>query len=204
MRVKTQAKLPGFEEFVENNLFSRKHVIFSQIHVVGSNNDLRPWNEIDANDSFEVPRPDRLEEFQTREQAAIHWLQHTFRVANRRNARGIFLTIHANPRFDLNHGEQDRAGFNKFLSKLLDLTKKFKKPVVLAHGDFHVFMVDSPRLVPFYANADATGPEDNMIIPNLTRVQIFGDSDNHWIKVEVDPNDKDVFRIVKQIVKSNL
>ena len=202
--VTTQATFDGREKFVENTLFSKRGVVFSQNHVVGSNNNLNPWNQIDANDSMEDPRPDRIAEFEERNQASIEWLDYTFDYAIENNAKAVFLSFHANPRFDLNREEIGRAGFNDFIDRLLARAMEFDKPVVLAHGDFHVFVTDKPRLVPWYANADASSPEENQQSPNITRVQTFGDADNHWVKIEVIPEDKDVFRITPQIVKENL
>lgn len=205
MPVRTQGNQPGFEKFVENTLFRRSQVVFSSIHVVGSNNNLRPWSGIDVDDSFENPRQDRLQEFEEREAASLAWLKKTFNVAKRKNSKGVFILIHGNPRFNVNFNEQDRAGFNAFLNELYAQTKAFGKPVLLAHGDSHVFFTDRPKLVPWYADGDALTPEDVQdFIPNLTRVQTFGDTPQHWIKITVSPYKKDVFVIEPQIVKSNL
>ncbi len=202
--VRTQANFKGREKFVENTIFKKFNVVFSQIHVVGSNNNLNPWNQIDETDSFETPRVDRIEEFNERNEASIDWLHYTFDRAEATQSPGIFITFHANPRFDLISTDRGREGFNEFLDTLLSRTAEYGKPVVIAHGDFHVFLSDKPRLVPWYANQDASGPEDNELVPNLSRLQTFGDSDNHWVKVEVTPKDKDVFRVVPQIVEDNL
>ncbi len=50
-------------------------------------------------------------------------------------------------------------------------------PVVLAHGDFHELLIDHPF-------AD---------LPNVTRVQTYGEEIDHWIEVHVDPRDDQVF-----------
>ncbi len=205
MRVLTQGDDKGFEKFVENTLFKRAGVIFSSIHVVGSNNNLRPWSGIDNEDSFENPRPDRLQEFMEREEASIAWLQKTFKAAKKRHARGVFILIHANPQFNVNFTEENRAGFNRFLDTLFALTKAYGKPVVLAHGDSHVYFTDRPKLVPWYADGNTlSGDEPQEFIPNLVRFQTFGDTPQHWIKVTIDPRVKDLFVIEPQVVEANL
>ena len=47
----------------------------------------------------------------------------------------------------------------------LEHTSVFERPVLLAHSDLHVFLVDKPRFVPLYANADATSVDDNQQAP---------------------------------------
>ena len=205
MRVRTQSHDVGYEKYVENTLFRKAGVVFSAIHVVGSNNNLRPWSGIDANDSFDNPRTDRFEEFLEREQASLAWLKKTFSVAKKKKARGVFILIHANPRFDLNENEEGRAGFNAFLDELFDQTKHFNRPVLLAHGDSHVFFVDKPKLVPWYADGNTLSADDMQeFVPNLTRFQTFGDTPQHWVKVTVDPTTDALFVIEPQIVEKNL
>lgn len=205
MRLKNQSYYPGYEQFVENNLFKRSKVIFSTIHVVGSNNNLRAWSGIDSEDSFENPRADRLQEFLDREAASIAWLKETFAVAKRKNARGVFIMIHANPQFNLNETEDGRAGFNAFLDELFAQTKDFAKPVLLVHGDSHVFFTDKPKLVPWYADGNALSADDEQnFVPNLTRLQTFGDTPQHWVKVTVDPRTESLFVIEPQVVENNL
>ena len=193
MAVSTQANQPGFEKYVENTLFIKSGVIFSQIHVVGSNNDLAPWNQVDPNDSYENPRADRLAEFQGRNTASLAWLDETFRIAMESDAPGVFITIHANPGFEVDPSEPGRAGFNDFLASLKLHAKEYGRPVVLAHGDSHIYFTDKPWM-------------DNLtseIVPYFSRVVTFGSAENHWLKIEVDPKGKEVFRIVPQLVEAN-
>ena len=57
----------------------------------------------------------------------------------------------------------------------------------LAHGDDHFFFVDQP-------------------LPNLlfSRVQTFGETQVHWVKIHVDPRSSGVFTIEQKIVRPNL
>ncbi|MDJ0799620.1 MAG: hypothetical protein QNJ51_22870 [Calothrix sp. MO_167.B12] len=187
-RVAAQSSNPTFKKYVENVIFERRKIIFSTIHVVGSNNNLAPWSGIDPNDSLENPRADRKEEFDKRLEAALNWLDTTFNRAEEIGAKGVFVTIHGNPRFELEAEDNSRAGFNPFLTKLQERAQQYKKPVVLAHGDFHRYLVDKP-----FPN-----------LPNFTRIQTFGSSQVHWIKVNVDPKSGHIFSFIQKIVPENV
>ena len=201
--VLTQSAMPGYEPFVENTLFMTGRVVVATVHVVGSNNNLRPWSGIDSSDSVANPRQDRIHEFNIRNAASLAWLEKTFDTAMDQDAVGIFIAIHADPNFHLPADDINRAGFNSFLEKLFSLGREYDRPVVLSHGDSHIFRVDRPRFVPWYANADATGPNDNPQVPTLTRMEVFGDSELHWIKVTVDPRSQEVFNFAPQLVPDN-
>jgi hypothetical protein len=202
--VLSQSSFSGYEKFVENAIGMAGPVMISTIHVVGSNNNLNPWSGIDANDSIESPRADRLQEYTERNAASLHWLDTTFQKAIENNAAGIFIAIHADPNFELNSEDKKRNGFNDFLSKLLSLTNTFDRPVVIAHGDSHLYRVDKPRLTPWYRNGDATDADNNPLTPQLTRLEVFGDSDVHWVKVNANASNEEVFNFAPRIVKSNL
>jgi len=185
MRVRTQADGGDYPEFVENVLFRSHGVTFGTVHVVGSNNNLDPWSGIDASDSYATPRADRLAEFARRQAAALAWLDEIFAAAQ--ESSGIFLTIQANPNFALAPTAQERLGFNAFLDRLALRAQAFGKPVMLAHGDNHVFFMDTP-------------------LPNLlfSRMQVFGSNQVHWVKVHVDAKASGVFSIEQKIVKANV
>ncbi len=203
MRVRPQSTFSGFEGYVENVLFKKKRVVFSTIHVVGSNNNLAPWSGIDPNDSFENPRPDRLAEFQSREAASIHWLNHTFNVAERNSSPGVFIMIHGNPRFDLEETEDGRSGFNRFINTLRERALQFKKPVVLVHGDFHVFLIDKPMFGAPLGSFRVTADGLPAMLGTMSRIQTFGSPDVHWLKITVNPRSRNVFTFQERIVKQN-
>lgn len=79
--------------YPENVLFARSRVIFSVVHVVGSENDLAPWSQLPGGD-----RPDlRLPEFEARQAAALEWIDLTFVAANLSRAAGVLLLMQAEP-----------------------------------------------------------------------------------------------------------
>ncbi len=189
IRVASQAYLPGFEPFVENVLFGHGGVIFATLHVVGSNNGLEPWTGFDPADSVENPRPDRIAEFEQRTQAALAWLDLIFAEAHRQNAKGVFLLMQANPRFELSEDDPKRAGFRAVLDRLREQIASFAKPVVLAHGDFHEYLIDKPF--------DRGDPR----LPSFTRVQTFGSPRVNWIKVHVVPSSPSLFVFEQKILE---
>ena len=66
--------------------------------------------------------------------------------------------------------------------------------MVLVHGDSHYFRIDKPFL----------GSTSRRRLENFTRVETFGENDNHWLHVTVDPNNPNVFAFDQRIVTANL
>lgn len=192
IRVISQARSPGFGEFVENVRFVRGNIVFGTLHVVGSNNDLRPWTGFDPDDSVANPRADRWNQFERRRDAALAWLEAIFGQAEQIGAGGIFIAMQANPHFELAEEDPGRAGFNAIIRRLYELTATFKKPVVLAHGDFHQYLLDKP-----FANFQAA-PH----LSNFTRIQTFGSPQMGWVKVHIVPRSSNLFIFEQRIVAS--
>ena len=69
----------------------------------------------------------------------------------------------------------------------------FGKPVVLAVGDTHVFRVDKPLY-----------REDGSLVESFTRVETFGSPYVHWVRVTVDPSDRQVFSFHQELVEENV
>ena len=195
IEVVTQALQQGYESYVENVRWVEAGVTFSTIHVVGSRNGLNPWVGIDDDDSFETPSSERIAEFEERQTAAVAWLNETFAEATRLDSPGVFIMIHANPRFELEASAPTRAGFNAFLDVLQTRTVAFGRPVVLAHGDTHSARIDKP----LFAQVGNVSRR----VENFTRVKTFGNPDTHWIRVTVDPQDRGVFRFELMTVEEN-
>jgi hypothetical protein len=185
LAVTSQSAQAEFAPFVENVRFARDGVIFATLHVVGSNNGLAPWRGIDPLDSANAPRADRIAEFERRQAANLAWLDAAFAQARQNDARAVVLLMQANPRFDLPPGDPDRAGFEALLARLARRAVEFGRPVLLAHGDFHRFLVDRPL--------DVAGAAPR--VPNLVRVQTFGSPWIRWIRVTVDADAAMPFRI---------
>jgi hypothetical protein len=182
--VHTQADDARFREFVENVRFEHGGVVFATLHVVGSGNDLDPWFGLRVGDARRRPRAERIAEFHRREEANLAWLDAAFAHANKVGARGVVLLMQANPRFELPQGALDRAGFEALIARLQLRAADFRRPVLLLHGDLHVYFVDYPL------DREDLTPR----VPNLMRVQTFGAPFVGWVKILVDPADIKLFR----------
>ncbi|MFY7854630.1 MAG: metallophosphoesterase [Rubrivivax sp.] len=187
-----QSATPGFETFVENALFVRARVVFSTVHVVGSGNGLLPWTGVDAEDSDQRPRADRLAEVRAREAAALAWIDRIFDEAARIDAAGVLLAWQANPEFERSPAHPLRAGFNAILARLAERARAFGRPVLLVQGDHHELIVDRP-----WARAGSHGES----VPRFQRVQGYGSPHIHWVKVQVDPDAPEVFAVVPMKVR---
>jgi hypothetical protein len=174
----TQADDPGFEPFVENRLWKAKKVVFSTVHVVGSNNDLVPWFG-----TAETPaqRAERLAEYEARLAADLAWLDRTFAFADETNARGVVVAMQADMWFNT------PLGFTELVQRLAERAAAFGKPVVLLEGDSHRFTVDHPLAAgsPFHGVTTAA--------PNVTRIIVEGQTIGEWLKLRIDPNAAELF-----------
>ena len=182
MQVTTQAEYPQFVEFPENVMWKQSGVVFSAIHVVGSNNGLKAFDP--ASSTVRSQADD--DEVARRTEAALSWLDEAFAEADAGNAPGVFIMIHANPGLEKSGG--NRLGFEAFLNRLEAHAMSYGKPVILAHGDSHYFRVDQPKI--------------NSYVKNLTRVETFGSSKVNWVKVLVNPTADEVFLIQPMIVNN--
>ena len=165
--------------FPENVRWVVKSVMFAGLHIVGSNNNLGRTPEADA-------------EYAARNSATLAWLHETFAAARQQEARAVMLVIQANPGFEL--APSARTGFNDFLTALEAETITFGGPVVLVHGDSHYFRIDKPMI----------GTHSRRRVENFTRVETFGENDNHWLHVTVEPTSPNVFLFDQRIVAANL
>jgi hypothetical protein len=159
-----------FESFAypENARWEYGGVMFATVHVVGSNNN-RPTGGSKAGSETE---------FRARTAADIEWLRSTFARAKVRKSAGVLLAMQAN----IVEGDVfDPSGFADLVAALRSEIEDFGKPVVLVHGDTHLFRIDKPLL--------GSGPR----LDNLTRVETFGHPDVDWVRGTIDLSDKNVF-----------
>ncbi|GAA4588485.1 hypothetical protein GCM10023194_40250 [Planotetraspora phitsanulokensis] len=165
MKVETQARNPQHRDYVENVLFTEKRVVFATVHVVGSANDLAPWAQLPGGDQPEL----RTAEYEARKAAALDWIDNAFDTARRTHAPGVLLLLQAEP--------TQSAGFTEIRERIVERSRAYGKPVLLVHGDEHVQEVE-----PNYAG-----------VPNLTRLETFGDTASQWLRVTVKPKSPEVF-----------
>ena len=173
MPVTSQADDPVHGAYRENVMFTRSAVVFATVHVVGSENDLQPWAQLPGGDQPAL----RLAEFNARKAAALAWIDATFALANARHAAGVLLMMQAEP--------TATPGFAEIRARIADLATAFGAPVLLVHGDEHVFEVQ-----PGFAG-----------VPNLTRLETFGDTASFWLRVTINPGKPGVFSWTAETVQ---
>ena len=166
LRVDTQADDPAHAAHVENTVFERSRVVFAAVHVVGSSNGLAPWSGLPGGD---VPAL-REAEFAARQAAALDWIDEAFDRAESGAAEGVLLLLQAEPL-------AGDAGFAAVRSRVLSRAAAFDGPVLLVHGDEHSYEVE-----PAYGG-----------VPNLTRLETFGDTATQWLRVTVDRRSEELF-----------
>ncbi len=156
---------PEHRDYVENVRFARGGVVFATAHIVGSENDLAPWTELEGGD-----RPTaRMAEFADRRAANLTWIGDAFDRAMAQDAAGVLLMMQAEP--------VQSPGFAAERDLIVDRAARFGRPVLLVHGDEHVYEVERN-----YAG-----------VPNLTRLETFGDTATRWLRVSIDPSSAQVF-----------
>jgi Calcineurin-like phosphoesterase len=184
MTLERQSDDPQSAAYRENVRWVINDVVFAGLHVVGSNNN---YGGIPGS----TPPSS---EYVNRNAATLVWLHSTFALAATGGYKAVMLIIQADPLFEVSPGNTSRAGFNDFLAALESETIAFGKPVVLVHGDSHYFRIDKPLI----------GTRSGRRVENFTRVETFGELDNHWLHVDVSPGNPNVFVFDQRIVTANL
>ncbi len=182
IKLEVQSEDRKWRDYPENRMWTREGVVFATLHVVGSQNNTQS------------AVPGAVEEFLGRDQANEAWLAKAFATADRTEAPGLALFIHANPFGPWGKKEWD-PGYARFLGQLRELTVSFAKPVLVVHGDSHYFRVDKPLMREGSARDS---------VENFTRLEVFGASNMHAVRVDVDPASRQVFQISELIVEKNL
>jgi len=142
-------------------------VAFVGLNVVGSSNNR-----------------DVTEEWRARTDAGILWLKETFSLGREKNAPAVVVAFHANPL----GGQRGRTFSNPyapFMEALIEEADSFDGCVLFIHGDSHYFRWDFP-----FPSSKRAG-----IMTNLSRLEVFGSPNPHWVEVRVDPGAPQVFSI---------
>lgn len=180
LALRQQSAEAEFAPFVENAMWRHGGMQFAAIHVVGSANNLHRGRE-------------EIEEYLARNAAGLSWLNRAFDAARDTDSPGLVLFIHANPLFEL--GRYRRAGFNDFIDLLTKRTIAFARPVLLVHGDTHVFQLDQP--MGYWENGKRK-PVDHFF-----RLEVFGDQRMHGVEVTIDAAQPALFSFRPVIVNAN-
>lgn len=178
-RLRTQADEPGFGAYVENQSWTEAGVVFSTVHVVGSDNGLAPWF---GNRETAAQSAERRAEYDARLEAALAWLDRTFATARSTDAAGVVVAWHADT-----FGDAPSQGFDAIVARLAERARAFDGPVLLLEGDSHTYLVDRPLGAGSPAHGVRTAAR------NVTRIVVQGATASEWLRLSVDPSDPDVF-----------
>ena len=143
-------------------------MVFATVHTVG------PRNGMDADD------PAVRAEAVAREAANSAWIVDSFALARRQGAHALVLATQAETLLSPS-GLGPRRGlvleqFPSIGRHLLPLAAAAPHPVLLVHGDQHLFKHDHPF-------RDSRGRP----VANLWRLQVFGHPRLHAVRVRVQP-----------------
>jgi hypothetical protein len=153
-------------DFPENVVWQEGPIRFVTLHNVGSDNNAGQTSE-----------------FEPRNAANIAWMQQAFAAAKASNSAAVVIMSHANPGFPPDATSRStKTGFNSYLTALRSEVQAWGKPVIYVHGDTHTFRIDHPTVL-------------GTVLPNFTRVEVYGPSDEHWVRVDYDPTIPELFRI---------
>jgi hypothetical protein len=147
---------PGWPE----NVYWRiADVHFVGLHVVGGG---------DGRDDAPSLQTAALE----RRQAVLAWLSTCRAAALRDQGGALVVAFHANPGF-----RRTSPAYDDFVEALRATAEAFGGPILLLHGDTHMFRADHPLL-------DARGRP----FAHVTRVECFGHPlDRAWVRITHDP-----------------
>jgi hypothetical protein len=55
-----------------------------------------------------------------------------------------------------------------------------------------------------YATTNAAGLAGPNVVENFTRVTTFGEAQNHWVSVTIDPDDPNVFAFHQHLIAADI
>jgi hypothetical protein len=184
--VVTQGQVSRFRRMVENQRLRAAGVVVGTLHVVGSGNGLTPWF---GGAETAQQQAKRLRENRRRTAADLQWMHRIFRRADRFDARGVVLLMHADmwsPRA-ITPGPWLDA-YTPIVQALAELAAAYQRPVLLIQGDSHRFQADQPLAFGSPAHGVAVA------VPNLTRIVVEGETVNEWLRVTIaDTGQEPVF-----------
>ena len=127
---------------------------------------------------------DDASEFGPRDAANTAWINRTFAEATAARSPAVVLALHADM-------FESSRGFRDTLRAIGAGARTFGGPVLLIHGDSHRLVIDQAMM--------DVSPD----LDNVTRLQVFGDSEVHAVRVIVDPDSPGVFSFQPIFVPGN-
>ncbi|MCB9769039.1 MAG: hypothetical protein H6752_12660 [Candidatus Omnitrophica bacterium] len=135
---------------------------------------------------------DATDEWEARTQAGISWLEESFAMAKEKASPALVVAFQANP-FGGQKGREFSKPFAPIMDTLLNQADSFEGQVLFIHGDSHYFRWDIP-----FPSIKRKGA-----MTNLSRLEVFGSPNPHWVEVMVDPESPEVFSIKPHFLKED-
>ncbi len=176
----SQAGREPFSEFVENARWLHEGIVFATVHIVGSKNGMKPFPARTGADDDASRR---------RTEAAAAWVRETFAEARNLNASAVVISFHGNAALE-EPDDPGRQAFEPFITAVEEEAERFARPVLLAHGDGHDYIVDHPLV------RRTTGQR----LENLTRLQVPGSPLVGWVRVVVNAGAENPFAFEEHVV----
>ena len=163
---------PVLSRYRENTLWTEGEnngaaVVFVTLNIQGSN-DNRGFNAINDREQSERTR------------ANIAWLKFAMQRAASEEFMGLAIFMQANPGFEEDPGTVQKSAYREFLEAFEAAALEFRKPILFAHGDSHIFRVDRPY----------RSPLDKRPLGNVTRVEGYGSPFVNWVRISVDGSNR--------------
>ena len=177
----SQGNGEAYPEFVENARWTRNGIVLATVHVVGSQNGMKPFSGRTASDDYASRR---------RTDAAAAWLRETFAEARTLNASAVVISFHASPKFYESPDDPDRKPFEPLLTALEEEAERFARPVLIAHGDHHKYTIEH--------SAVRSKPKHHL--QNVTRLEVPGSPQVGWVRVVVTPGADNPFAFEAHVV----
>ena len=176
LAVDSQADDPAFGAYREHQRWQIGPVLFVTLNVPGGGNNIG-----------RQPQPSA--EFASRSAALRAWIGAAFSRARAQKLEGVVLIQQANPDLeDFSAGRGGRA-YRELLGQLLAESKAFAGEVLLVHGDSHVHRFDQPL----------RDPASGKVQTNFTRLETWGSPFMGWVKVDVAPGARPLFRVTPRM-----
>ena len=152
--------------YPENARLMKNNIAFITAHLVGSENNFDPYSK------------ENILEYLQRDDANIEWITKSFEKF--KEASAYVIVTHG----DIFGRKKIPLFYEKFANSLLELSNKYKRPVLLLYGNLHEFKSFQPAKREF---------------PFLHVIQNFGNPDMKAIVIEVNPSKKIPFNVIKLI-----
>ncbi len=154
---------PVLSRYAENLMWTHNGIVFVSINIQGSN-DSKGFTAIDDAEWLE------------RSRANLAWLQHALARAKQPDITALVTLMQANPGFEEPTAVVQRSAYRPFLEAFEREAIAFDKPILFTHGDTHQFRVEPYK-----------SPLNKRAIRNVTRLEGYGSPFVNWVRVEVDP-----------------